>query len=313
MTRTTLAFAVLAVALASTLSALPAQAQRAFVGAQGSDSNPCTFALPCRTFQHAHDTVAAGGEIDVLDPAGYGAVTVTKAISIQGHGFAGISVTAAGTATGITIAAGANDAVHLNGLLIDGSGAGHVGISFGSGRSLVVESCVVRNMTQDGLRMSSNATTLETLSVADSYFADNGANGVFIGALSSGAVTAVLERSFFSGNLRGLSLGGSNGTGPINVAVSDSAASNNSGDGFAAQSAAGHSVLSLVLTRATAAGNQIGVDAIGTNANVRLAQSTVTGNVTGYSIGGGTVVSYGDNYIDDNGGNTGALGGAAKQ
>src|SRR5262245_62480867 len=74
-------------------SAAPAQPVRVFVAAQGSDANPCTFAQPCRTFQHAHDVVAAGGEIDVLDPAGYGALTIGKAISIQGHGFAGIAVT----------------------------------------------------------------------------------------------------------------------------------------------------------------------------------------------------------------------------
>src|ERR1700751_3399507 len=64
---------------------------RVFVAAQGSDSNPCTFAAPCRTFQHAHNSVVDNGEIDVLDPAGYGALTITHAISIQGHGFSGIS------------------------------------------------------------------------------------------------------------------------------------------------------------------------------------------------------------------------------
>src|SRR5262245_2868298 len=89
--------AILVAALTSVLLIPPAPGwtqTRVFVAAQGSDGNPCTFALPCRTFQHAHDTVAAGGEIDVLDPAGYGALTIRKAISIQGHGFAGISVTA---------------------------------------------------------------------------------------------------------------------------------------------------------------------------------------------------------------------------
>src|SRR5262245_13737845 len=95
-----------------------AQAQtRLFVAAQGLDSNPCTFAQPCRTFQHAHDVMASGGEIDVLDPAGYGAVIITKAISIQGHGFAGISTTF--NAQAIRIDATAQDIVNLNGLLLD--------------------------------------------------------------------------------------------------------------------------------------------------------------------------------------------------
>ena len=69
-------------ALICALHAAPAQAQRVFVSATGSDGNPCSFASPCRTFQHAHDVASANGEIDVLDPAGYGAVTITKAISI---------------------------------------------------------------------------------------------------------------------------------------------------------------------------------------------------------------------------------------
>src|SRR5437763_8402706 len=97
------------------LHAAPAQGQtRMFVAAQGSDSNACSFAAPCRTFQHAHDTVAAGGEIDVLDPAGYGAVTISKSISIQGHGYAGITAATPG-GSGITVAVGAiaTDKVNL--------------------------------------------------------------------------------------------------------------------------------------------------------------------------------------------------------
>jgi hypothetical protein len=66
--------AIAASLLVLSLIASPAEAQptRVFVPAQGLDSNPCTFAQPCRTFQHAHDVVAAYGEIDALDPAGYG-------------------------------------------------------------------------------------------------------------------------------------------------------------------------------------------------------------------------------------------------
>ena len=69
-------------AFAVTLPTLPAQAQRVFVSGTGLDSNPCTFSSPCRTFQHAHDVSPANGEIAVLDTAGYGVVTINKAISI---------------------------------------------------------------------------------------------------------------------------------------------------------------------------------------------------------------------------------------
>jgi hypothetical protein len=103
-----------ALVLFAALPAMPAQAQptRVFVAAQGSDANSCTFATPCRTFQHANDIVAAGGEVDVLDPADYGALTINKAISIQGHGFAGL---AALSGNAITINAGPNDLVNVRG------------------------------------------------------------------------------------------------------------------------------------------------------------------------------------------------------
>jgi hypothetical protein len=306
-----------AVLIVASLHATPVQAQRVFVAAQGSDGNPCTFALPCRTFQHAHDTVAAGGEIDVLDPAGYGAVTITKSISIQGHGFAGISVATGGT--GITINAAAADAVNLAGLLIDGAGFGingpFDGIVFNSGKSLVIENCMVRNMGLHGLHFVSNAATLQTLSVANSYFLDS-EHGILIESKSTGAISAAIQQTVFYGDyIWGMEVFGANGTGPINVAVTDSVASNGGAGsgGFLVVSDTG-SVSNLVLTRVRASGNTGGIAAVGANAIIRLAQSTVTGNTSGYSSQmGGQVLSYGDNVIDDNGGNGGTLGSATKQ
>jgi nitrous oxidase accessory protein NosD len=141
----------LAVALLAVvgLNVAPAQAQptRVFVAAQGNDANPCTFPQPCRRFQQAHDTVAAGGEIDVLDPAGYGSLIISKSIKIQGHGFSGMSVT--GNTNGISIAAGATDVVVLQGLVIEGGGAsaGGGGIYSTIVGSLAVEDCEFRDFT----------------------------------------------------------------------------------------------------------------------------------------------------------------------
>src|SRR5262245_53802148 len=100
MRNTALTLSIVVTGFVCLLSAEPVAAQplRVFVAAQGSDTNPCTFAAPCRTFQKAHDTVAADGEIDVLDPAGYGAVTISKSISIQGHDFSGITAPSGGVA-----------------------------------------------------------------------------------------------------------------------------------------------------------------------------------------------------------------------
>jgi len=87
MTRITLLLP-LASLLALGLAAAPAQAlnTRSFISANGVDTNPCTRTAPCRTLQKAHDSTSPGGEINMLDPAGYGIVTITKAISIVDDG-----------------------------------------------------------------------------------------------------------------------------------------------------------------------------------------------------------------------------------
>src|SRR5256885_1578486 len=95
-----------ATSLALGLAAAPAQATtfRTFVSAHGSDANACTLTAPCKTFAAAHAQTSPGGIIDVLDPAGYGAVTITKSITIIGRDWASILVT---SGNGITINAGA--------------------------------------------------------------------------------------------------------------------------------------------------------------------------------------------------------------
>lgn len=169
--------ALLATALASTLCVLPALAQtRVFVAAQGSDGNACTFASPCRTFQHAHDVVAANGEIDVLDPAGYGALTITKSISIQGHGFSGISVPSG--ATGVTINAGATDKINLNGLILDGAGVGASGIGLLQAGSLEIANCVVRNNVFSGIALGPTTAIRVKIKVSDTVADDNGGHGI---------------------------------------------------------------------------------------------------------------------------------------
>ena len=313
MRKITLSLALLATAIVALSYADAAQAQsRVFVGGHGADTNPCTFSSPCRTFQRGHDAVAAGGEIDVLDPAGYGPVNITKAISIQGHGFSGVSVPFGGT--GITISAASTAIVNLNGLLVEGNGVGTNGIQFNSGKALVVEHCVVRNTAANGLYFVSGATVLQTLSVSNSSFSANGANGILVQTSSSGDITAAIDGSVFYANGTGLVLYGGVGTGALKAEVRDSTAGNND-FGFSAQSAPVQSVTELMLTRATAIGNNnTGVVASGTNGLVRLAQSTITANTTGYAIvAGGAMLSYGDNYIDSNGSNSGSLAPATKQ
>jgi hypothetical protein len=268
---------------------------------------------------------------------------------------------------GIFIAAAATDAVNLNGLLIEGQGrfGGSFGIAFNSGKSLVVQNCVFRKVGW-GINFYSDATTSQTPSVPNSYFADNWGDAISITKHNSGAFTAAIERvAFYGPGQSGLGVSSFDGT--VDVALTDSiAAHTNYGVWIVAGSP---SVINLVLTRvsvvasrsngidvravdnnATASlaltqsvvarnglvgvlayatnnatisvalmqsvvvGNETGVLSSGTNTTMRIAQSTVIGNGTGYSVGAGAVIlSYGDNYIDGNGCNSGALGRANKQ
>jgi hypothetical protein len=125
------------------------QATRTWVSGVGDDANPCSRTAPCKTFAGAISKTAAGGEISVLDPGGFGAVTITKSITISGDGtLAGIL--AAGT-NGVNINAGATDKVVLRNLSIEGFKTGLNGIRFLAGGELVVENCTINNFTQNGI------------------------------------------------------------------------------------------------------------------------------------------------------------------
>ena len=111
---------VLAVVLLGT-AFMSAQASRTWVSGVGDDANPCSRTAPCKTFAGAISKTAAGGEIDALDPAGYGAVTITKGITIDGGGGQVASVLVSGT-NGIVVQAGPSDTVILRNLRINGIG-----------------------------------------------------------------------------------------------------------------------------------------------------------------------------------------------
>src|SRR6476646_9957201 len=139
------------------------QASRTWVSGVGDDANPCSRTAPCKTFAGAISKTAAGGEIDALDPAGYGAVTISKAITIDGGGGQVASVLVSGT-NGIVVQAGANDNVILRNLRINGilqapTGAGTNGIRFVSGKALHVENCNIFGFLQNGIDISLNTAS----------------------------------------------------------------------------------------------------------------------------------------------------------
>src|SRR5476649_2486273 len=126
-----------------------AQATRTWVSGVGDDANPCSRTAPCKTFAGAISKTAAGGEISVLDPGGFGAVTITKSISLVNDQSGEAGILASGT-NGITVNAGPNDIVNLLCLFIIGpppTTPGLNGVRFLAGKTLNIQNSVIKNFT----------------------------------------------------------------------------------------------------------------------------------------------------------------------
>src|SRR5215831_8112225 len=158
-------FSLLAITVLGT-AVMYGQASRTWVSGVGDDANPCSRTAPCKTFAGAISKTAAGGEIDALDPAGYGALTITKAITIDGGGGQVASVLVAGT-NGIVVQAGSSDVVILRNLRLNGirgSGNGGInGIRFLSGKALDIENDYIFGFNQNGIDVSLNQSQNATV------------------------------------------------------------------------------------------------------------------------------------------------------
>jgi hypothetical protein len=298
MIRTALAAAlgIAASALLPTAS-VHAQNARSFVSGHGLDTNPCTLAAPCRSFQRAHDQTNSGGEVDVLDPAGYGALTITKAISIINDGIGTSSVLVPSGGAGIAINAGLGDAVTLRGLTIEGAGVGHNGVQFATGKSLDIDNCVIHNLTNRGIEFAPAGTTSD-LAVSNTLVSNNGVRGIII--LPSGGFTAraVLDHLRVTHNpTAGITVNNGGQSGIAHVIVRDSIISNN---GMGISTLANSLPLVqftnfLSVVNSAIADNDTGLSANGTFAGITLAKSMITGNVTSWTVSnGGSLASARD-------------------
>jgi hypothetical protein len=189
-----------------------AQATRTWVSGVGDDANPCSRTAPCKTFAGAISKTAPSGEINVLDPGGFGAVTITKSITIRSdHIEAGVLV--AGT-NGIIISAAATDRVVLEGLDFEGTGTGLDGVRVNSAGKVFVIRCRIQNFANNGITMTSTGAHLF---VNDSFIITNGlTSGVFGGIDVAGVsnIASITNTSILS-----------NGTGATGFAVNASTAS----------------------------------------------------------------------------------------
>jgi hypothetical protein len=193
----TLAIATFIFAVASLAQA---QASRTWVSGVGDDANPCSRTAPCKTWAGAISKTAACGEIDALDPGGFGAVTITKSITLDGTGtFASIL---ASLVNGIVINAASTDVITIRGLSIDGFCNGINGINVLQAKTVNVEDCVIfRFSTGNGITV--NETNGCNLNVRNTVIRDNTLDGINTTS-SSGFVTVTLDRVSLIGNGNGL-------------------------------------------------------------------------------------------------------------
>jgi hypothetical protein len=265
-----------------------AQATRTWVSGVGDDANPCSRTAPCKTFAGAISKTASGGEINVLDPGGFGAVTITKPITISSEGFeAGVLVS--GTNGIVVNVPNATDVVVLRGLDLEGLGTGLSGITVLTGGTVFVEKCTIEKFTT-GINFTPSVAGSQ-LFVTDTSVRSDGTGttggGIFSGP-TGGTVKVSLDRVRMENNVFGFKAQG-NTNATVNHSV---AAGHSSGAGFSAASG----VTNLTIENSVSTNNSIGV-VCNSGTVVRIGNTSITSN--GTAIGGtGTASSFKNNDID---------------
>lgn len=295
----------------ATCSFASAQATRTWVSGVGDDVNPCSRTAPCKTWAGAISKTFIGGEIDALDPGGFGTVTITKSITLDGCCIT--SILASGT-TGIivNIAAGnANDPerrVTIRHITINGTGAsGSAGVRTGvrainilAAKSVWVENCYIAAFTNEGIRMAVAETTM--LSVKDTNI-QNCNVGIDVSS-SAGGTAALLITD--KARVERMSNNGINiGTHGF-ASIRDSTvmfngadgismgATNNDGKVFVENSMVNHNP-TVGLRAGNAAADTV-------NPQLVVSNCRISSNGSAFATAGGTIGSHGNNSVD------GALG-----
>jgi hypothetical protein len=270
-----------------------AQASRTWVSGVGDDVNPCSRTAPCKTFAGAISKTAVLGEINCLDPAGYGAVTITKSITIDCSQTFG-SILNAGT-NGIVIAfdsfTDARKTVRLRNLSFNGVDTGQNGIRIigaagSSGSEVFVEKCVIDgDFAGNGRGISDERSGGGELYVTDTVVRNMGGTGIAVAQASgSTRIDVIVDNSSVLNSNNGLVV--VNG---VKAMVSRSIFSGNTVAGVF-----GNTGAELNLSNSVSSGNGTGVIANGT---VRLSNNDIAFNAAGFS---GTAQSFGNNRISSN-------------
>jgi hypothetical protein len=282
-------------ALALTLStSVFAQATRTWVSGVGDDANPCSRTAPCKTLQGTISKTAANGEIDILDPGGFGAVTITKSMTIVGLPFT-TGVLVSGT-NGVIVNAGANPVnVTLRGIDFNGVGTALSAVKvFGTGQvNLHLENSVIYGFN-NGVEVTNGVPTANvTISNSRISECNAGGNGVLVDGTA--AATGGVNLSLINSEVHNCAIGVSIANG-ARVDVRSSDLSQNT----TAVNLAGATSVGLLdsnsISFCTTAVNVATVGGI-----VRLSNNTISDNTTGLAtISGGVIQSYSNNRLKGN-------------
>ncbi len=282
-------------------SLVQAQATRTWVSGVGDDANPCSRTAPCKTFAGAISKTAEGGEIDALDPAGYGAVTITKSITLDGggggSGFGGI-LNSGSNGINVNVTTNPNTAtVTLRNLSINGAppaSPGLNGIRITAGATVFIENCQIFGQSQRGI--SDERTVAGTFLVVDNTVVrDNSGSGIVI--LNAGApvgVDASIRNSQISGNGNSGVVAGSG----ARVTLHDSVASGNVNYGVYAEAPAGGTFLFVGDTALHE--NGVGIQVGGGAPVIVLSNNSITNNSSGMALGSANAFSFVNNKIGGN-------------
>jgi hypothetical protein len=300
-----LSLSVVALSFALASTAAHAQATRTWVSGVGDDANPCSRTAPCKTFAGAISKTAAKGEINVLDPGGFGGVTITKSISIIADPFMG-GVLVSGT-NAIIINALTTDVVTLRGLTIEGLGTGLDGIRILQAKQVHVENCTIMGFVNRGIMVNNTSNAIQLFvrnTVIKNNFSGGGSpvgnsGGILLRPVSPGSASAFLDHVQLDQNHFGLRVETN-----ARATVNNSTASGNVATGIIASSTGvGSQAASIILDNVIVSTNVTGVQAdTSAFASVRLSNTVITQNSVGLSaLAGGQLLSWGTNSVAGNG------------
>lgn len=264
-----------------------AQATRTWVSGVGDDVNPCSRTAPCKTFAGAISKTATNGEISCLDPGGFGAVTITKSITIDCEDTQG-SILGAGTngvIINITAAADTKKFVRLRGLSINGASTGINGIRILAANSVNIEDGVIDGFGTHGISVETTSGTPKIV-VDRMSIRGNVGNGINT-FITGGTVNLVVSDSQLSTNATGLNLSSN-----TKAVIRTSTIANNTTGVVAFQS-------DLNVSNCVISGNTTGVSSL-TGGVIRIFSNIITSNGTGVSSSGGSILSSGNNQLDGN-------------